>query len=165
MTALPRLALSVRQPWAHAIIHLGKDCENRKRFAIDNGGMRTVVGQRIAIHASKGMTREEYEQAADTMAKIGVTCPPAAELERGGIIGAVEVVDIVKDRDRFPSRWYFGPYALLLRRPEPHPFVGATGQIGIFAWTRNGLAQDPPARWMGAKSPERVLEPDLFGGR
>ena len=30
MTALPRLALSIRQPWAWAIINAGKDIEYRQ---------------------------------------------------------------------------------------------------------------------------------------
>ena len=59
------MALSVRQPWAWALIHGGKDVENRTEMAVRNGGMRAQVGKRIAVHASKGMTREEYESARE----------------------------------------------------------------------------------------------------
>lgn len=55
---LSDVALSVRQPWTHAIIHFSKDIENRSWQAI-NRGLR--FRGRIAIHAAKGMTREEYE--------------------------------------------------------------------------------------------------------
>lgn len=82
---LPRLALSVRQPWAWAIIHAGKDIENRSWQAV-NHGLR--VRGRIAIHAAKGLARREYERASEFMASIGVTCPPAADLLRGGIVGS-----------------------------------------------------------------------------
>ena len=36
----PSVALSVRQPWAWAIIHGGKDVENRTKYAITLGGMK-----------------------------------------------------------------------------------------------------------------------------
>ncbi|WP_409188395.1 hypothetical protein [Bradyrhizobium sp. RDM4] len=36
--ALPEFALSVRQPWAWAIIHGGKDVENRSAPAVRNMG-------------------------------------------------------------------------------------------------------------------------------
>ena len=49
---LPALALSVRQPWAWAIIHAGKDIENRS--------WATKFRGRVLIHASKGMTQEEF---------------------------------------------------------------------------------------------------------
>ena len=69
---LPELALSVRQPWAWAIIRAGKGVENRTPFAIGKGQLARAVGKRIAIHAAKGMTRGEYESAADFMRQIGV---------------------------------------------------------------------------------------------
>lgn len=99
---LPRIALSVRQPWAWAIIHAGKDIENRSAFAVAHG----LTPGRIAIHSAKGMTQDEYRDAADFMSKIGVTCPPSRELVRGAIIGHVTVTSIVKDSD---SDW-FGNY-------------------------------------------------------
>jgi len=48
-------ALTIRQPWAWAIFHAGKDIENRD--------WPTRLRGRIAIHAAKGMTRDEYESA------------------------------------------------------------------------------------------------------
>lgn len=154
---LPRLALSVRQPWAYAIMHLGKDIENRTRGAIDLGGMCAVVGQRIAIHAGIGMTRDEYESAADTIRAIGHRLPPPAELQRGGIVGTVEVTDLVtlaararldEDARAAISPWFFGPWGLRLARPRPVPFVRAKGQLGIFAWQPSGEAPHAPAKWM-----------------
>lgn len=37
MADIPHLALSVRQPWAWAIIHAGKDIENRTWQAVNHG--------------------------------------------------------------------------------------------------------------------------------
>lgn len=149
MTDLPRFALSVRQPWAWAIIHGGKDVENRTRAAIDKGNMRAAVGQRIAIHASKGMTQIEYRSALTTFAAASAVCPMPDELLRGGIIGTVEVVGIVaKPRDHFESPWFFGPYGLLLRRPEACPFIGCSGALGLFKPKPNDEEPEPAARWM-----------------
>lgn len=49
MTSLPDIAVSVRQPWAWAIIHAGKDIENRSLAAVKHG----MKPGRIAIHAAK----------------------------------------------------------------------------------------------------------------
>lgn len=143
MDEIPRLALSVRQPWAWAIIHGGKDVENRSWQAV-NHGLRQRG--RIAIHASKGMGRDEYEDAKDTIERTGKVCPPAHALERGGIIGSVEVVDVVDESD---SPWFFGPRGLVLRDPRPCQFVPSVGQLGYFAWSpADASIVPPPAPWM-----------------
>ena len=147
--SLPIKALSVRQPWAWAIIHAGKDVENRSWQAVNHG---LKVRGPIAIHAAAGMTRYEYESTRDFMAKIGVACPPAAELRRGGIIGDVEVVDVVKEHD---SPWFFGPRGLVLSNPEACTFIPCKGCLGYFDW-RDHLTDDlvKPAKWMMPDQPK-----------
>lgn len=168
---LPRLALSVRQPWAWAIVHGGKDVENRSQAAIINGNMRTAIGERIAIHAGIGMTQDEYREALETFGAAGVTAPMPCDLLRGGIIGTVEVIGIVrKGRDRFESPWFFGPYGLLLRRASACPFIGAKGQLGLFNWSPSNKPPEAPARWMLPAKPKvkatpPAATPDLFGGK
>lgn len=140
---LPELALSVRQPWAWSIIHAGKDIENRSWHAVNRGLARRG---RVCVHAAKGMTRSEYEDAADFMASIGVECPPPAELLRGGIIGVVDVVDVVKQHE---SPWFFGPRGLVLSGAEAVPFIPAVGALGYFRWSPGDASIVPaPARWM-----------------
>lgn len=146
---LPPLALSVRQPWAWAIIHAGKDIENRSWQAV-NHGLRQRG--RIAIHAAKGMTRDEYEEARDFIDRQGRPCPDAHALHRGGIIGSVEVIDVVGRHD---SPWFFGPRGLVLRDPRPCPFVPATGALGYFKWSPGDPADLVPiARWMMPSAPK-----------
>lgn len=150
IVTIPDIALSVRQPWAWAIIHAEprKDIENRSSAAVAKGGM--VAGRRIAVHAAKGMTRAEYEDAREFMASIGVICPPARDLLRGGIIGSVRVLDIVRAHE---SPWFFGPRGLVLAAPVGCDFVPAVGALGFFRWTpKEGGAPEPPARWMLARS-------------
>jgi hypothetical protein len=156
------LALSVRQPWAWAIIFAGKDIENRSPFAVQK--FVQPVRRRIAVHAAKGMTREEYLRASDFMRGIGVVCPPPAALIRGAVIGSVYVADVVKASE---SPWFFGPRGLVLKHPEPCQPVPAVGALGYFRWSPGVPSMmPPPARWMlprddgGASEAAPVAEPD-----
>lgn len=125
---LPTKAISVRQPWAWAIMFAGKDIENRSWQAVRNG--LNVRGP-IMLHAAKGMTRYEYEDASAFMSSIGVECPPACDLWRGCVLGTVEVVDIVKEST---SPWFFGPRGLVLRNPKSCTPVPIIGSLGAFEW-------------------------------
>jgi hypothetical protein len=145
---LPRIALSVRQPWAWAILHAGKDVENRSFGAMRF--LEALVGERIAIHASKGMTRDEFESAlltfADARFRLGQAWgwPRPFEFPRGAIVGAVTVTGVVRES---PSPWFFGPCALTLKDPAPCDPIPAKGQLGAFEWSPSGEL-DPPAKWM-----------------
>lgn len=150
MTAIPELALSVRQPWAWAIIHAGKDIENRTWQAVNHGLKRRG---RIAIHASKGLGKEEYEDARDYINAIldaqpnwDLRCPAAIDLRRGGIIGSVDVVGVVTGSE---SKWFMGPRGLVLRDASPCEFVPSVGALGYFAWKPADASVVPEAaRWM-----------------
>lgn len=145
MSTLPTLALSVRQPWAWAIIYAGKDIENRTWQAV-NHGLRQRG--RVAIHASKGMGRDEYDDARGFMlATLGIRCPPPCGLHRGVIIGSVEVADVVSKSE---SPWFFGPRGLVLRDPRPSEPIPAVGALGYFKWLPADPATTvpPPAKWM-----------------
>jgi hypothetical protein len=90
---------------------------------------------RILIHASKTMTRAEWDQAwwfsHDTGAPL-----KAAEvdltfenIQLGGIIGTAEICGCVTEST---SPWFVGRYGFLLRDPRPLPFVPYRGRIGFF---------------------------------
>jgi hypothetical protein len=161
---LPTYAISVRQPWAWALIHGGKDVENRNKAPI---GTANLIGHRVAIHASRGMTRREYESARDFMLNLGVDCPRPDDLIRGAIIGSVRVDQIVSER---PSRWFFGPRGIVVDRPESCAPIACKGQLGWFIWKPFDGPLTQPLPWMRAwpgaqtaKAPvETVDEPDLF---
>jgi hypothetical protein len=92
------------------------------------------------------MTRHEYETARDFMASLGVTCPAAIDLQRGGIIGSVDMVDVVDHSD---SPWFFGPRGLVLKDPESCEFIPCAGALGFFRWVYGKPEDVPPAaRWM-----------------
>lgn len=126
------IALSIRQPWAWLILNAGKDIENRS--------WRTDVRGRFLIHASKGMTRDEYAGGTLTLRSIDkrVQMPAFEALERGGIVGCARIVDCVQVSE---SPWFFGPYGFELREPMPLRFRPYRGQLGFFD-VSNGLALD-----------------------
>lgn len=181
---LPRFALSVRQPWAWCIIHAGKHLENRSQGAL-NHMSKSVT--HIAIHASTGMTREEYEDLIDhpglrLPSANGAQLPRPDELVRGAIIGHVRIIDRISNSN---SPWWCGPRALVLADPVAiHP-IPVIGELGFFEWgaercqtrvlnryrhneTREPAAIDGPKPWMKAwpgrhhsfsKAKDKVIPP------
>lgn len=122
-------ALSIRQPWAWAILFAGKDIENRD--------WRTDYRGPVLIHTGKGCTVDEYEDGLATFRHVGrqrpfpsgLTLPRLADLPRGGIVGEAEIVDCVTRSD---SPWFFGKYGFVLRNARSLPFQPCRGQLGFF---------------------------------
>lgn len=149
---LPKLAISVRQPWAFAIIHLDKDIENRDWWRAFRGP--------VAIHASSSVgTKADYLEAKNDVSGIladDVLGIPAIEadnrllkwqeaqdnpalLTRGGIIGTADIVACV---DQSESTWFFGKYGFVLKNAQPVDFIPVKGALGFFDWRKN-LTSDP----------------------
>jgi hypothetical protein len=109
-------ALSIRQPWAWAIIEGFKDVENRRR--------RTKYRGPLFIHA--GLREDHLGWLA--LDRMGIDFPD--EVELGGIIGVVDLVDCVQEQE---SPWAMdGCYHFLLKNPRSLPFVPMPGRLGIF---------------------------------
>ncbi len=110
-------ALSLWQPWAHAVVHFGKTIENRVKWTGCN------YRGPLAIHASKGYgSATEFDEACETIADVlsqtgrgdvwkrfvakcletitdrsgNSMWAPAPTLPRGGVIGRANVVGVVK---------------------------------------------------------------------
>lgn len=120
-------ALSIRQPWPWFILcghPWAKDVENR------DWKSRCNFKGNLLIHASKGMTKTEFEEACAFAQTAGATMfPRFDELKRGGIVGMVEVTGHVRTSQ---SPWFVGPTALTFKHPYPLPFHPCLGQLGIF---------------------------------
>lgn len=135
---LPKLALSVRQPWTWAIVHAGKPVENRD-WKPSNPNLR--FRGPVCLHASAGMTKDEYGEARQFIWSLGINNVPTLEdLQRGGIIGVTTVVDMVK---AFDSPWFFGPVGLVLRDTRPVDFIPVKGALGFFEWRQRMINQAP----------------------
>lgn len=112
-------ALSIKQPWAWAILHAGKDIENRTWATTMRGG--------ILIHASKGLDLEGFEFIEK---EIGKSVPATKYLPTGGIVGYVEIADCVEWAEDSP--WFQGPFGFVLQNPIPLIFKQMKGQLGFF---------------------------------
>ncbi|HJV52818.1 MAG TPA: ASCH domain-containing protein [Noviherbaspirillum sp.] len=118
-------AISIRQPWAWLIVNGYKDIENRT--------WATKFRGNVLIHASKGMTKAEYDAAVDFAfwryggCSLGI--PSFDELQRGGIVGVAEIVDCVSKSD---SPWFVGDYGFVLRNARKIEFKPITGRLGFF---------------------------------
>ena len=104
-------ALTVRRPWAYAIIYLGKDVENRSWWTSYRGP--------LLIHAAGSAPRH------DLLVPVKYS-----ELVRGAITGVVELYDCVRDAK---SEWAErGQWHWLLRDPRPLEPIRCQGALGLW---------------------------------
>ena len=96
---------------------------------------RTRIRGSVAIHASKNLTRSEYEESKKRLPRRWRKELPAYKnLPRGVIIGAVELVDCVTESK---SPWFEGDYGFVLKnqRPiKPIPCTSASGFWNLPPW-------------------------------
>jgi hypothetical protein len=116
-------AISIRPPWAWAILHAGKDIENRT--------WKTKIRGTIAVHASQSMSRPYYGASFKEIKKIApnVHVPSYDAMIRGAIVGIVEVVGC---EEHTKSKWKVRDhYGFLLANPralqKPIPCNGRLG--------------------------------------
>ena len=145
-------ALTIRQPWAWAVIHAGKTAENRSRNIA--GAYRGLV----AIHASKRDDLNAFTASNVLCEAVESHLPRRSSgiadmrepwlLIHGMIIGVVDLVDVhyvdghserwdaEAERNATCSPWvHHGPiWHLIFANPRPlaHP-IPARGQLGL--WT------------------------------
>ena len=112
-------ALSVKQPWAWAIVAGYKDVDNRSRRTNFRGG--------LLVHAGAELDPLGFQ----FLWEMGLYKALPEDLPRGGLVGIVEVVDCTKKYDSewaFPGQWHW-----VLDRPQefrnPLP---CPGRLGMF---------------------------------
>ncbi len=125
------LALSIRQPFAWAILHAGMDVENRDWPTQHRG--------RVLIHATATVRQEDFQVFQRACRHpdhwlcraiaLGGGLPKKEDLPRGGIIGEVEIVDCVTEH---ASPWFTGPYGFVLGHARPLPFTPCPGALRFF---------------------------------
>ena len=117
--------ISIRQPWAYAILHLGKTIENR--------GWHSSYRGTLLIHASKSCTRTEYAEALWWMQREKLCSPRGLpsfdELPKGGIVGICRMADCVNESS---SPWFMGERGFVLEAAQPVDFVPCKGALGLF---------------------------------
>lgn len=112
--------LTVRQPWAWAIIKGGKDVENRS--------WPTKYRGPLFIHAGSAFERDAYERVRGLASQAP---PPPGDFIHGAIIGVVELADCVPSS---PSVWaVLDQWHWCLREPREMtaPFR-CPGKLGLW---------------------------------
>ena len=112
-------AITVKQPWAWAIVAGHKDVDNRSR--------RTNYRGPLLIHAGAELDAAGFE----FLWEVGLYRSLPAELPQGGLIGIIDVVDC---RKAYDSEWAFaGSWHWILRRPREFKGVlPCRGHQGLF---------------------------------
>lgn len=136
--------LSVRQPWAWAIVRGWKPVENR--------GWNTSYRGPLAIHAPLTEDVEDLPEVLHRvrMAEIALTGKPVypsnlQQLYRntrgplGCIVGAATLVDVVTGMDPCgggdswsSDPWFTGPWGFVLRNAQLVKPVPLRGRLGLF---------------------------------
>jgi ASCH domain len=113
------LALSVKQPWAWAIVAGYKDVENRSR--------RTNFRGPLLIHAGAELDAAGFQFLWE--AGFYKALPP--DLPLGGLVGMVDVVDCTRS---FESEWAFpGYWHWVFGKPREFKNVlPCPGHLGMF---------------------------------
>jgi len=108
-------AISIKQPWAWAILNCGKGVENRK--------WRTNYRGRVIVHAGQSIDPIGVKFLQDR----GIDVPK--DLPTGCLLGEVEIVDCVPVEAMAGNPWAFGPFCWILKNPvvfeQPMPWKGA----------------------------------------
>jgi hypothetical protein len=135
---LPHLALSLKHPWAWAVVCAGKSIENRK--------WNTKFRGEFCVHASKTCSQSYYEDAVAWMlehAGLRISqIPPRDALTYGGILGVSTIIGVlppdltgssarpsVQKRERWHMLDQFG---FVLEETQPTKFVPCPGRLGFF---------------------------------
>lgn len=114
--------LSIRQPWAWAIVSGFKPVENRTWWTHVRGRILIHAGAQWDCGKASGM-----DDIAEWSRTYGVA--PPEQVHMGGIVGEAELVDCVTAH---PSEFFCGPYAFVLRNARPLPFRPWKGRLGFF---------------------------------
>ncbi len=118
--------LTIRQPWAWLIVNGHKDVENRS--------WDTKFRGRFMVHAAVGID-PDFEAVRLKAARMGIEIPPRERIDRGGIVGAVELVETVTESE---SPWWEGPVGFVLRAAKKLPFEAMKGRLGWWSVERTG---------------------------
>src|SRR5262245_23921031 len=121
-------ALSIRQPWASLVVMGHKDVENRS--------WQTNYRGPLLIHAGLAHANGAFESIEK---RYGLRL---LDLPRGGIIGSVELVDVVREH---PSRWFDGnAFGWVFAHYQPVRFIPMRGRLGLFDTNVRWSALQPP---------------------
>jgi hypothetical protein len=115
-------AISIKQPWAHAILHFGKDVENRTWDL-----PRKFFGKTVLIHAGKRFDDAAYLHFKNQRYPM----PPFSALRTGGIVGELTFSAHITPGPRSPwaepgMHWWH------ISSARPLSYFPCKGSLGFF---------------------------------
>ena len=120
-----KCCLSIRQPWAWAILNAGKNVENRT--------WRTSYRGELFIHASKARPRRDsLDELRGILERIGRPFPQPEDFQFGALVGKCNLFDCVPS-EKVDSPWRDeSGYCLMLSEIQLIKPVPVRGALGIF---------------------------------
>jgi hypothetical protein len=117
-------AITIRQPWAHAVIQGWKPIENRS--------WPTKMRGTVVIHAAQKAEDKEFfdfVQLRGIEAEVALDIASARNLPHSAVIGLVDIVDCVTSSS---SPWFEGPFGFVLANPRALQPIPCRGALQIF---------------------------------
>jgi len=114
-------AFSIRQPWAWAILHAGKDIENRTWKL-----PRQYIRKPVLIHVGKKVEQEDVIH----LLHLGYKVPEL--MDTGGIVG---VTQFIGSNSPSKSQWAVSDqynWRIDTARTKPLPFFPCSGRLSFF---------------------------------
>lgn len=154
-------ALTLKQPWAHAVCYFGKRVENRSRRP-----PKVIIGERFAIHAGMAWDQEgaealhrDHGQSFATVNGRRVDAA-GAPVEFGAIVAVARLRGWVADLN---GGFHRGPTCLGVEDPSLRAAFESAWFVGPFGWVLEdevtALERPVPAR--GMLGPWRVSPSQL----
>jgi hypothetical protein len=117
-------AITIRQPWAHAVIQGWKPVENRS--------WPTKVRGTVAVHAARKVEHKEFfdfVREKGLEAQVPLDILTARNLPHSAVIGLVDIIDCTTSS---PSPWFEGPFGFVFANPRPLRPISCRGALQIF---------------------------------
>lgn len=156
-------AISIRQPWAWAIVNAGKRVENRdwtdKRKNVRDAQRLIEEGETFLIHTGAQFEHQGQHYLVSLSQQgilpLGLRIPETRSYRQGGFVATAKLIGLIHARETQyhdrrllaarNSEFFFGPYGLVLDIVHPFPFIPGHGQLGFF-----NVADDLAAKALAA---------------
>ena len=165
MSGLPKLALSINQPWAWLIAAGHKDVENRNWNTEFRGEFLIHAGKTLDKGALADLDVGEHPVTGEDFRPWEGGLP---RIDTGGMVGIAELVGVVTKRTGGADNpWFVGRYGFVIRNARPIELIPCVGALGFFA-PNYALAYapkpEPKPRTVRATAAANFVapQPDLF---
>ncbi len=138
-------ALTLHQPWAMAVRHLGKPYENRSWRP-----PASAIGRPLAIHAGKTFDEDDAGWIFDNFGTRYI----AADVPKGAVVAVCRLAGFIKSADEIPPEkraWFFGPFGWVLEDVTPIEPVFCRGAQGIWV-LKDSDCDEVRRRFVAARS-------------